>query len=175
LDANSNLLKSGLLMRVTVAPSSVEFAMAVSPSRLRIALLVSAVLGMASAAEPAFAQTMTSSSASYNSGWGRTADEENQPINPSLRDANGNLQVINGIITNSSNQGLFSGGGVATSGSGASSSGSGAFASGATAIGNNLSVVTEGDYNTVIIDSRQTNNGTVTANSSTSGGVGNGN
>jgi holdfast attachment protein HfaA len=148
--------------------------MAATPQNHRIAILASAALMAAAAAGPAFAQTMSASSASYNSGYGRTPDEENQPINPSLRDPNGNLLVINGIITNSSNQGLFSGG-VASSSSGASSSGSGAFASGATAIGNNLSVVTEGNDNTVIIDSRQTNNGTVTANSSTSGGVGNGN
>lgn len=149
--------------------------MAVSSRRLRIALLAGAVLAMAAAAGPAFAQSMSSNSASFNSGWGRTADQENQPINPSLRDANGNLLVIDGIITNSSNQGLFTGGGVASAGSGASSTGSGAFASGATAIGNNLSVEVQGNDNTVIIDSRQTNNGTVTANSSTSGGVGNGN
>ncbi len=129
--------------------------------RLRIALIACAALGVA-AAPPALGQTMSSNSASYNAGWGRVAGQENQGANPQMRDANGNLLVIDGIIMNSSNSGLFSGG--------ASSSGSGAFAGGATAIGNSLSVVTQGDNNVVIIDSRQINNGVVTATSTTSGG-----
>ena len=140
--------------------------------RQGIALL--ACVALAATTTPALAQTMSANAASYNSGWGRTPDQENQPVNPSMRDANGNLLVINGIITNGSNQGLFSGGGVSTAASGAATSGSGAFASGSTAIGNSLSVVTQGNDNIVIVDSRQTNTGTVTANSTTSG-VGNGN
>jgi holdfast attachment protein HfaA len=152
----------------------VEFVMAATPQCLRFALLAGAALMAAAVAEPAPAQTMSTNSASFNSGWGRAPDQENQAINPSMRDANGNLLVVNGIITNSSNQGLFSGGGVANAASGAASSASGAFASGGTAIGNSLSVVTQGNDNTVIIDSRQINNGNVTA-SSTISGVGNGN
>ena len=140
--------------------------MAASSPHLRIALLAGAVL-MAAAAGPACAQTMSSNSASYNSGWGRTPDQENQAASAQMRDANGNLVVVDGVIMNSTNQNLFSGGGV-------SSSGSGAFAGGATAIGNSLSVVTQGNDNTVIIDSRQINNGTVTATSTTSGVGGNG-
>ena len=148
--------------------------MAATPQSLRIAWAAGAAILAAATAAPAFAQTMTANSASYNAGWGRTADQENQAINPQMRDANGNLLVVNGIITNSSNQGLFSGGGVSSASAGAGSSSSIAFASGATAIGSSLSVVTQGDYNTVIVDARQTNNGAVTATSSTSG-VGNGN
>lgn len=129
-------------------------------SRLRTAVLAAASI---IAAAPAMAQTMSTNSASYNAGWGRTADQENRPVDSSMRDANGNLLVIDGVIMNSANQNLFSGGGVSTSGSGA-------FASGATAIGNSLSVVTQGNDNTVIIDSRQINNGNVTATSTTSAG-----
>ena len=134
--------------------------MVATPKRLRIALLAGASLAVAASAS---AQTMNANSASYNAGWGRAPDQENRGVDPSMRDANGNLLVINGVIMNSANQSLFSGGGV-------SSSASGAFASGATAIGNSLSVVTQGNDNTVIIDSQQTNNGVVTATSSTSGG-----
>ncbi len=148
--------------------------MAATPQSLRIACLAGAAVFAAAIAAPAFAQTMTANSASYNAGWGRTSDQENQAVNPQMRDANGNLLVVNGIITNGSNTGLFSGGGVSSASAGAGSSSSIAFASGATAIGNSLSVVTQGDYNTVIVDSRQINNGAVTATSSTSG-VGNGN
>lgn len=131
-------------------------------SGFRIAPIAVAALGMAAA--PAFGQSMSSNSASYNAGWGRAAGQENQGVNPQMRDASGNLLVIDGIIMNSSNAGLFAGGG-------ASSSSSGAFAGGATAIGNSLSVVTQGDNNVVIIDSRQINNGVVTATSTTSGGA----
>ncbi|HEY5412891.1 MAG TPA: holdfast anchoring protein HfaA [Caulobacteraceae bacterium] len=140
--------------------------MAASLPHLRIALWAGVALAAAFAG-PACAQTMSSNSASYNSGWGRSPDQENQGANAQMRDANGNLLVVDGVIMNSTNQNLFSGGGVSTSGSGA-------FASGATAIGNSLSVVTQGNDNTVIIDSRQTNNGVVTATSTTSGVGGNG-
>jgi holdfast attachment protein HfaA len=44
---------------------------------------------------------------------------------------------------------------------------------GASAVGNSLSVVTTGNYNTVIVNSRQTNTGAITATATTSGGVGN--
>ena len=44
---------------------------------------------------------------------------------------------------------------------------------GSTAIGNNLTVVTQGNYNTVIVNSNQVNNGAVTAGSKVvKGGVG---
>ena len=39
--------------------------------------------------------------ASYNSPYGLQAGAENQTINPSLRDANGNLTVVNGQFTSS--------------------------------------------------------------------------
>jgi len=132
---------------------------------IRIALFTGAALGAAAA--PALGQSMSSNSASYNAGWGRVAGQENQGVNPQMRDANGNLLVIDGIIMNSSNAGLFSGGGV-------SASGSGAFAGGATAIGNSLSVVTQGNNNVVIVDSRQINNGVVTATSTNNASGGNG-
>ncbi len=134
--------------------------MAAITSRLRPPLL--ALAGLAAFAGAASAQTMNANSASYNAGWGRTADQENQPVNPSLRDANGNLTVVNGVITSSQ----FSGG-VSTATSGAS-------VGGATAIGNSLSVVVEGNNNVVVVDSRQTNTGTVTATSTTSGAGANG-
>ena len=132
--------------------------MAATSQRLRIALLAGAVLA---AAAPASAQTMNANSASYNAGYNRSSDQENRAVSPSMRDANGNLLVVNGVIGGMSQ--FFAGGGASTSASGA-------FASGATAVGNSLSVVTQGNDNIVIIDSTQINNGTVTATSSTSGG-----
>ena len=109
------------------------------------------------------AQTMSANSASYNAGYGRVAGQENRPVEFSNRDANGNLTVVNGIIGGASAS-AFAGGAASAS------AGAGFGTGGATAIGNNLVVVTQGDNNTVVIDSIQTNNGVVTATQS--GGVG---
>ena len=114
------------------------------------------------------AQTMSNNSGSYNAGYGRTAGQENQPVNVSMRDANGNLVVAGGQLLSPTNSSVFST--SSTGGAGSSATGVGV---GATAIGNNLTVVTTGNYNTVIVNSHQTNTGAITATTSTSGGVGN--
>ena len=116
-----------------------------------------------------------STAASYNSGYGMTAGQENQAINPSLRDANGNLTVVNGQFTSSSfsaqtgvqSVGTISSG--ALSSLGTSQSGVGTNYGTATAIGNSLNVVTVGNNNTVIVNSTQTNTGNVTATTSLNG------
>jgi holdfast attachment protein HfaA len=116
------------------------------------------------------AQTMNANSASYNAGYGRVADQENQPVDVSLRDANGNLVAVDGVIQAGQDQSVFSNfgaGGAFDTASGVSTS------SGASAVGNNLVVVTQGNNNTVIVNSTQTNTGNVSASSSLSGGVSN--
>ena len=144
--------------------------MAASSPHLRIAFLAGAVL-MAAAAGSACAQTMSANSASYNSGWGRTPDQENQAATAQMRDANGNLVVVDGVIQAGSDQSVFSNAGAG----GAFDVVAGVGGSGAaTAFGNNLVVVTEGNNNTVIINSVQNNSGNVTATTSESGGVSNG-
>lgn len=113
-----------------------------------------------------------SSAASYNSPYGLQADAENQTVNPSLRDANGNLTVVNGQFTSSAfsqqtgvqAMGTISGSQLATLGTGSSGVGSsGTTIAGASAIGNSLNVVTVGNNNTVVVNSTQTNNGNQTA------------
>lgn len=101
-----------------------------------------------------------SDSSSYN-GFG--ASSQNSTSNASLRDANGNLTMVNGQFTSSNfaqQQGVqtatSTSGGVGTSGAGT------AFGS-ATAIGNSLNVVTVGNNNTVVVNSTQTNSGNQTA------------
>lgn len=128
---------------------------------LKPSLALAALLVLALPQAPAGAQTMSSNSASYNAGYGRVAGQENQPVNPSLRDASGNLVAVNGVVQTGAGAAVFTGG--------AASASTGAGASGATAVGNSLTVVTQGDYNTVVVDSRQTNTGDVTATTSTSG------
>jgi holdfast attachment protein HfaA len=105
---------------------------------------------------------MSTNSATFNAGWNRTAGQENRPIDPSTADANGNQVVINGQIMNGNSQSIFA------SGASTSFAGAGSGTGGATAIGNNLTVITQGDNNVVVIDSRQTNNGNVTATQNTS-------
>ena len=101
---------------------------------------------------------MAASSASYNAGYGRAAGQENQPVNVQLTDANGNMTVENGIIRNSASGSVFASAGAEASFSGAGGGGA------SSAIGNNLTVVVQGNYNTVIVNSTQVNNGAVTAN-----------
>jgi holdfast attachment protein HfaA len=114
-----------------------------------------------------------SSSASYNSPYGLSAGAENQTINPSLRDSNGNLTVVNGQFTSSAfskqtgvqSMGTISSSTLSSLGTGSS----GAAYGNASAIGNSLNVVTVGNNNTVIVNSTQTNNGNQSASVSLNG------
>jgi holdfast attachment protein HfaA len=115
-------------------------------------------------------------SSNYN-GYG--AASQNTGSNFNLRDANGNLTLVDGQFTSanvSQNSGVqtSTSGGVGMSGatSGATSSATssaGAVYGTATAIGNSLNVVTVGNNNTVIVNSTQTNTGNQTASATVSG------
>jgi len=114
-----------------------------------------------------------SSAASYNSPYGLSAGAENQTVNPSLRDANGNLTVVDGQFTSSAfsrQTGVQSMGTISSSTlSSLGTNASGAAYGNATAIGNSLNVVTVGNNNTVVVNSAQTNNGNQTASVSLNG------
>jgi holdfast attachment protein HfaA len=106
----------------------------------------------------------------YNNPYGMASGQENQPIDPSLRDANGNLTVVNGVFTNSNmsagNVQQMSSLGAYNTGTTLMSGGVGMGAGNimqAQAIGNQLNVVTVGSGNTVIVNSHQTNDGDQTA------------
>lgn len=84
----------------------------------------------------------------------------------STRDANGNRLIVDGIIQSGTSSYSQSSAGVSSSATSrvGSISGQGPSAiGGATAIGNNLNVVVQGNRNTVIINSTQTNTGNVSA------------
>ena len=85
----------------------------------------------------------------------------------STRDANGNRLIVNGIIQSGASAYSQSSGGVASAYSGAGNGSTGI--AGATAIGNSLNVVIQGSRNTVIINSRQTNTGDITAGTALNG------
>jgi holdfast attachment protein HfaA len=104
-------------------------------------------------------------SANYNNPIGMTSAQENQTVNSSLRDANGNLTVVNGQITSSS----FSEVNGVQNFSGGVGNPAGTLNGTATAIGNQLNVVTAGSNNIVIVSSTQTNNGDQTANTNLNG------
>ena len=116
---------------------------------------------------PAHGQTMRANSADFNAGYGRRAGSENHPVEISTRDANGNRVIVDGIIQSGEDQSTFAFG----SGAGESYSGVGSLGGGASAIGNSLVVVTQGSYNTVIVNSNQINNGNVSAGTNLNGGV----
>jgi holdfast attachment protein HfaA len=107
------------------------------------------------------AQDMSTNSASFNAGYGRTAGQENHAVAVGMRDANGNLVIVDGLILHGEDQSTFGAAGAAT---GAVDTFAGVGATGSsTAIGNNLQVITQGNYNTVIVNSVQTNTGAVSA------------
>jgi holdfast attachment protein HfaA len=114
------------------------------------------------------AQTMFANSASFNAGYGRTAGQENQPVNVDMTDANGNMVVVNGLFQANASS-MFAGASARLSGAADSFSGAGSIGGSASAIGNNLNVVVQGSDNTVIVQSQQTNTGTVSATASTNG------
>ena len=139
-------------------------------SRGKLALGATVALAGLALASLASAQTMNANSASYNAGYGRVADEENQPVDVSMRDANGNLVVVDGIIQAGQDQSIFSSfgaGGAFDTVSGVSTS------SAASAVSNSLVVVTQGNTKTVDVNSTQTNTGNVSASTSLNGGVSN--
>ena len=109
-----------------------------------------AVLTALLMAAPAFANPAPGSPSDIERGFGM--DESfDSPINPTTRDANGNRLIINGQIMTDT---TLSGGIMDGFSSGAGSS---------QAIGNQLNVVTQGNWNTVIIQSNQINNGDISA------------
>jgi holdfast attachment protein HfaA len=125
-----------------------------------IAALVAAVLA------PAAQAGDWTNSANYN-GFG--AATQNTPSNFSLRDANGNLTVVNGQFVGSSYSTSTGAQSASAYGSGVGVQGSGPMTGQATAIGNSLNVVVVGSHNTTVVDSNQINNGNQTATTQLNG------
>ena len=136
----------------------------------RSALAASIVVLAAFAAGGAAAQNMSATSSSYNAGYGRTpGDEERGVTNVGMRDANGNLIAVNGIVQTGASANAAAGAGAwGYGGVGGNPYGQ---LGGATAIGNNLNVTVQGNWNTVIVDSTQINNGDVSASVELNGQV----
>lgn len=130
---------------------------------LTLGSLTFGTLGLAASA--AAQSAGPSGTARYQAGYGASRYTTAQAQTGSTRDANGNRLIVDGLIQAGASAYSSASGGVSTdySGSGHCCNGGGSQIGGSTAIGNNLSVVVQGNHNTVVVNSRQTNNGNVTA------------
>ncbi len=125
-------------------------------SKTVIALSFFAVLGSTAAQAQAW-----NNSSNYN-GYG--SSNMNSASNYSLRDANGNMTLVNGQFETASNYSAQSGAQNASAyGGGVGTSGAGTQYGQASAIGNSLNVVVLGSHNTTVVDTTQINNGNQTA------------
>jgi holdfast attachment protein HfaA len=109
------------------------------------------IIGALAFASAAHADPIPNGAGDFSGGFGMGYESFDSAINPRTRDENGNRVIVNGRMEI---EGSLTGGlqdSFAT-GIGASS-----------AIGNQLNVITQGNYNTVIVDSTQINNGDITA------------
>jgi len=132
-------------------------------------MTVAAAAVLALPADSAVAQSTGSAGAGqFQAGYGASRYTTAQASRGTTRDANGNRLVVDGIIQqngsaysrsdSSSSSSHFSGG-----------VGSGTNIGGSTAIGNNLNVVVQGNRNTVVVNSTQTNTGDINAGTTLNG------
>lgn len=131
---------------------------------MSVTTLAAAAAAIAALALPAAAAAQSAGSAgmaAYQAGYGGSRYTTARPQTGSTRDENGNRLIVNGLIQSGASAYSSTSGGVSSSYSGAG--GNGTTIGGSTAIGNNLNVVVQGNHNTVIVNSRQVNNGDVTA------------
>ena len=136
----------------------------------RLILTVAALALPVVAAGAASAQsTGSAGAAQFQAGYGAARSTTAQPSSGSTRDANGNRLIVNGIIQSGASSYSSATAGVSSGYAGAGSSNKGTAIGGATAIGNNLNVVVQGNRNTVIINSTQTNTGNITAGAALNG------
>lgn len=117
---------------------------------MRIGTFTIAAIGALCFASAAAAQSASSVS-DLERPFGMGYENFDRPIEASTRDENGNRVIVNGRMDI---EGTLSGGLMDNYATGWGS---------AQAIGNQLNVVTTGNYNTVIVDSTQINNGDVSA------------
>lgn len=102
-------------------------------------------------------------------GYGGSRYTTARPVSGSTRDANHNRLIVNGIIQTGVGAYSSSSGGASVTGSWGLGGDGRATIGGSTAIGNQLNVVVQGNNNTVIVNSTQTNTGNVRAGTSLNG------
>ena len=119
-------------------------------NRLFTVLLISAAPTAAFADDWGGAGGAADFESNYGVAWG----SEEQPIDAGTRDSNGNRLIVDGRIMESASLS----GGVGDDEAGFNRS-----IAASSAIGNQLNVITNGSFNTVIVDSTQNNSGDIAA------------
>lgn len=113
---------------------------------------------------PAFAQTSSPAaqvSGEFERPYGYGYGQEQAAFDANTRDASGNRVIIDGRIMTGMDQSSLSTSSASAGGWSQATAGAG-YSSGQ-AIGNQLNVITQGSWNTVIVNSTQTNTGNQTA------------
>lgn len=134
---------------------------------LSIPCLCAAVLAGLSLPIPALAQTAPARGgtlSTYEAGYANGRAMDSRTFDPSTRDADGNRLIINGIIqADAAGQTRSDGSAGQQTVSGADYFSSGAMTSSTTAVGNLFTVSVVGSWNTVIVNSAQSNTGDISA------------
>jgi holdfast attachment protein HfaA len=125
-----------------------------------------AAAAMLLASAPGASAQMNGSGSQFNAGYGGA--QLNRGIDVSTRDENNNQVFINGRMDAPEGSVFSRAGGASRS---SSEGGVGGGRGLATAIGNNLTVVVQGSWNRVTVDSTQINNGDVSAQTSLNGSL----
>ncbi len=139
--------------------------------RLKRTSIARVAVAVAAVALPSAALAQSAGSAglsSFQNGYGGARQSVGSAQTGSTRDQNGNRLIVDGIIQSGASAYARQSGGVSNRYSGGVGS-QGSTIAGSTAIGNNLNVVVQGSHNTVIVNSRQTNTGNVTARTDLTG------
>mgnify|MGYP001627338518 CR=1 FL=1 len=139
-------------------------------SRTAILLATATAACLALPAAASAQSAGSSGAAQFQAGYGAARYTTARPVTGSTRDANNNRLIVDGIIQSGASSYSRATGGVGSSYSGSGQGGSSTIG-GSTAIGNNLNVVVQGNNNTVIVNSTQTNTGNVTAGTSLNGNL----
>lgn len=134
---------------------------------LSIPCLCAAVLAGLSLPIPALAQTAPARGgtlSTYEAGYANGRAMDSRTFDPSTRDGDGNRLIINGIIqADAAGQTRSDGSAGQQTVSGADYFSSGAMNSSTTAVGNLFTVSVAGSWNTVIVNSTQSNTGDISA------------
>jgi len=123
-------------------------------------IVVMALPASAQSANPA-----SGYSGDFERPWGYSAGQETtayDPVSGYGRDANGNRVILDGRIMSGADLSTLSSSSSSASASASASASSSSYAWG-TAIGNQVNVITQGNYNTVVVNTTQINNGNQTA------------
>ncbi|MFZ4165930.1 holdfast anchoring protein HfaA [Brevundimonas sp. NPDC058933] len=139
------------------------------PFQRLILTVVTLALPVVAASTVSAQSTGSAGAAQFQAGYGASRYTTAQPSSGSTRDGNGNRLIVNGIIQSGASSYSSSSAGVSSGYAGTGSSNTGTSIGGATAIGNNLNVVVQGNRNTVIVNSTQSNTGDITAGTALNG------